>query len=277
MDKNQKKIESSVSSCLYPLKGIVYMAGTPSLRRIVLHFLAVVTSVSVGTSILAFWFLWNFHMQIISKYFQYTMSARLVTALVLLAEAALPTALFFAQQFEIVQKELFDETLKLQNVQPEKTSEVEVRELRKLANEPPVSPKTIKQPKFLRIVKPLNFLYDLLLVPKLGEAIAVSKMREFANRALGSFLPFLIPLLAYRDSTWLAAHLMRRYWLIKGVTDNEVLRALQGKYVWEYRGFGAVAATLNYVPILNWALGLTNSVGAALLAAKLEQQGIKRS
>jgi len=236
-----------------------------------------VTSVSVGSTVLAFVFLWNFHLQLLSKYFHYLLAARLVTALVLLAEAALPAALFFSHEFEGVQRKLFDETLKLRNVEPEKTSEAETRDLKALACHPPVTPKTIKEPKFLRIVRPINFFFDVLFVPKLGETLAISKLREVANRTVGSLLPFLIPLLAYRDSTWLAAELMKRYWYLKGVTDNEVLKALQGKYVWEYRGFGAVAAALNYVPILNWALGLTNSVGAALLAAKLEQQGTKRS
>ena len=37
--------------------------------------------------------------------------------------------------------------------------------------------------------------------------------------------------------------------------------------------FGAVASMLNQVPVLNWGLGLTNSVGAALWAASLEKKG----
>lgn len=42
----------------------------------------------------------------------------------------------------------------------------------------------------------------------------------------------------------------------------------------DYRSFGAVAAGLNYVPVLNWLLGLSNTVGAALLAADMEKKQV---
>lgn len=266
----KSEMESRLASCAYPLKGIIYMVTTPSLRAIVYHFLILVTSVTVVTAVLLFTFLWNWHMAHISRFFQYTLSARLVATLLLLAESAIPAALVFAQKMESVQEQLFDETLKLQNIKPAKTSEVEARELREMAVRPP-TPHTLKEPKLLRAAKPLNVVYEALFVPRLGEVFAMTKVREVASRTLGSFLPFLIPLLAYRDSTWLAADLMKRYWHLKGITDAEMLQALQNKYCWEYRGFGVVAASLIYVPVLNWTLTLTNSVGAALLAARLER------
>lgn len=266
----KSEMESRLASCAYPLKGIIYMAITPSLRAIVYHFLLLVTGVTIVTAVVLFTFLWNWHMAHISRFFQYTLSARLVTALLLLAESAIPAALVFSQQLADVQAQLFDETLKLQNIKPAKTSEVEERELRAMAVRPP-TPHTLKEPKLLRITRPLNVVYEALFVPRLGEVFAMTKVREVASRTLGSFLPFLIPLLAYRDSAWLAADLMKRYWHLKGITDAEMLKALQDKYCWEYRGFGVVAASLIYVPVLSWALTLTNSVGAALLAARLER------
>jgi len=265
------------SSCYLPLNGIVFMATSPPLRNIVLHFLLIVLAVSLTTTVAAFFFLWDFHMHLLSKYFQYVISARIVTTLLLFAEGAIPAALVFSQKFEGVQQQLFDETLKLKGVQPAQISETETRQLKEQACHPPAPPHTVKEPHWLRLTKPVNFLYSVLFLPKLGETFAISRVREVANRTVGSFLPFLIPFLAFRDSTFLAADLMKRYWHMKGITDDQVLEALQGKYLWEYRGFGAVAAALNYVPILNWALGLTNSVGAALLAAKLEERGAKLS
>jgi len=218
-------------------------------------------------------FLWDFHMHILTKYFKYVISARIVAVLLLLAEGALPAALVFAQQIEKVQQQLFDETLKLQNVKPAKTNELEIRQLKELAVHPPPPPHPIKEPHFMRILKPLNFVYEILSNPRMGAVVANPRTREFTSRTLGSFVPFLIPVLAYRDAAFLASDLMKRYWHLKGVSDNEALEALQQKHLWEYRGFGIVACMLTYVPVLSWVLNLTNSVGAALFAVKLEQSG----
>jgi len=252
------------------------MVKSPPLRQIVFRFLRLVLAVSLGSAVLAFLFLWNAHMRFLTQYFQYTSSARVVSVLLLLAESAIPAALVFSHEFEGVQKQLFDETLKLKNVQPAKATENDTRELRELVLRPPAPVKPIEEPGLLRLVRPLNVVYEVLFVPKLGGTLITSKLRDVANRTVGSFLPFLIPLLAFRDSRFLAADLMNRYWHLKGIADEQALEALQAKYSWEYRGFGAVAAALNYIPILNWALGLTNSVGAALFAAKLEQRGSKQ-
>lgn len=40
----------------------------------------------------------------------------------------------------------------------------------------------------------------------------------------------------------------------------------------ELRSFGLVAGTLGGLPLLNWFLGLSNMVGAALLAADIEKK-----
>jgi hypothetical protein len=269
----EKSMEMSLSSGLYPLKGIVYMATTPQLRSIVGHFFLLVIAISAATTFLAFMFLWDFHMRFLTKYFQYLISARIVAALLLLLEGALPAALVFAQQTEKIQEQLFDETLKLQNVQPAKTNELETRQLKEMAVQPPPAPHPIKEPHFMRILKPLNVIYEILCDPRMSKVVSNPRTREFSSRALGSFVPFLIPVLAYRDAAFLASDLMKRYWHLKGVSDGEALEALQQKHLWEYRGFGIVACMLTYVPVLSWILNLTNSVGAALFAAKLERSG----
>jgi hypothetical protein len=40
----------------------------------------------------------------------------------------------------------------------------------------------------------------------------------------------------------------------------------------ELRSFGLVAGGLGSLPLLNWVLGLSNMVGAALLAADMEKK-----
>jgi len=249
------------------------MVSSPPLRSIVGHFLFLLIAISAATTFVAFMFLWDFHMHILSKYFQYVISARIVAVLLLLTEGALPAALVFAQQTEKIQQQLFDETLKLQNVAPAKTNELETHQLKELAVHPPPPSKPIKEPHFMRILKPLNVVYEIVCDPRVGKVVANSRAREFTSRTLGSFVPFLIPILAYRDAAFLASDLMKRYWHLKGVSDDEALEALQQKHLWEYRGFGIVASMLTYVPVLSWVLNLTNSVGAALFAAKLEQSG----
>lgn len=249
------------------------MVSSPQLRSIVGHFLLLVIAISAVTTFVAFTLFWDFHMHLLTKYFQYVISARIVAVLLLLAEGALPAALVFAQQTEKIQQQLFDETLKLQNVKPAKTNDLETRQLKELAVRPPPAPHPISEPHFMRILKPLNVVYGVLSDPRMGKVVSNPRTREFTSRTLGSFVPFLIPVLAYRDGAFLSSDLMKRYWHLKGVTDNEALEALQQKHLWEYRGFGIVASMLSYVPILSWVLNLTNSVGAGLFAAKLEQCG----
>lgn len=272
--EDKQKIENGFGTCLLPLKGIALMFSTPSLRQIVLHFLLVVLSVSIATTFAAFLLLWNFHMRLISGYFQYVLTARLVSAALILAEAAIPPAIVFGSRFESVQHQLFDETLKLKNVRPEKTTQVVNKELNNATTNPDSPLHKVHEPKFMRLLKPVNTVYQVLFSSRVAQTFGISK--TLTTRTLGSFLPFLIPILVFRDSAWLAADLMKRYWELKGVTSQEALKILESEHAWEYRGFGMMAAALNYIPILSWALGLTNSVGAALFAARLEERNSKR-
>lgn len=57
-----------------------------------------------------------------------------------------------------------------------------------------------------------------------------------------------------------------------GPADARALVARQ--HAVDYRSFGLVAAGLGYIPVLNWLLGLSNMVGAALLAADMEKKQV---
>jgi len=130
---------------------------------------------------------------------------------------------------------------------------------------------------WLQLLKLLPQLANnVLFQPILGENVLVTRTRDLLNRGCTAFLPFLVPLLVYRDCSWVTAELMNRYWQLKAVTDQEALLALQDQYELDYCSFGLVASALNYVPILNWTLGLTNSVGAALFAVELEKRRSKQ-
>ena len=67
-----------------------------------------------------------------------------------------------------------------------------------------------------------------------------------------------------------AAEYLWPYWLAKGASGADALALLTVARAGDTRGFGLAAAVLAYVPVFNWALSLTNVVGAALLAADLE-------
>jgi hypothetical protein len=67
---------------------------------------------------------------------------------------------------------------------------------------------------------------------------------------------------------------MSRYWEAKGVADSDAHQLLADAHMNELRGFGLVATGLSYIPVLNWALSLSNHVAAALYAAHLEAKGV---
>ncbi|WIA22895.1 hypothetical protein OEZ86_009835 [Tetradesmus obliquus] len=70
-----------------------------------------------------------------------------------------------------------------------------------------------------------------------------------------------------------AVRLLSKYWDRKGVPRDADSRSLVAKQrSGELRSFGLVAGTLGGLPLLNWFLGLSNMVGAALLAADMEKK-----
>jgi hypothetical protein len=66
---------------------------------------------------------------------------------------------------------------------------------------------------------------------------------------------------------------MSRYWEAKGIKEPDAHQLLADSHMNELRGFGLVATGLSYIPVLNWALSLSNNVAAALYAAHLEAKG----
>lgn len=117
----------------------------------------------------------------------------------------------------------------------------------------------------------------LLFKPQANEGVLLRKARDFATLGFTALVPgaaVLLPLLVYRDSGAEVGSLMSRYWESKGVADGDAQQLLAEHHMGEMRGFGLVASALSYVPVLNWALSLSNHVAAGLYAAHLEAKGV---
>lgn len=122
----------------------------------------------------------------------------------------------------------------------------------------------------------LNLALQLVFKPQPNENVLIRKARDFATLGVTAVVPgaaVLLPLLMYRDSSAEVATLMSRYWEQKGVKDGDAQQLLAEQHMNELRGFGLVATGLSYIPVLNWALSLSNHVAAGLYAAHLEAKG----
>lgn len=272
-----------LTSWVYPLQGIMYLSSSPRLLSIIVLFLAKVIAVSAASAAVWAYLAWGVHMNIIGSLFGVGLLSKFVTSMALLVESAFPVYLMFHRQFHSMQYKLFDATLKMKGVtidplQPQdrqtlegllaqhQKQQVEQQKWQKRKSS------TISGIVSLLGTRGMDYAVRMLLKPQPREGLVMRKSRDLITLGATVFLPFLVPLIAVRDSHAEAASLLSRYLEKKGVGtvagQNLVAEHLQ----WELRGFGVVAASLAYIPLLNWFLGLSNMVGAALLAADLERR-----
>lgn len=118
--------------------------------------------------------------------------------------------------------------------------------------------------------------FKLLFKPHINEGVAIRKGRDIATLLFTVLVPgaaLLLPAFVYRDSTVEICDLMSRYWEAKGIKEADAQQLLVEHHMGELRGFGLVATGLSYIPVLNWALSLSNHVAAALFAAHVEARG----
>lgn len=224
-------------------------------------------------------------MAVVAQLFGVGLFSRLVTVAALLAESALPVYLLFDRQFERMQRKLFDATLKLKGITVEPLQQQDRQTLENLLaqhkqqRQQEQHQQQSKQNSAIGLISKLgssamDMAVRILLKPQPKEGLVMRKSRDLVTLATTVFIPFLVPLIAVRDSHAQAAGLLSRYWQQKGVDSSAGQNIIAQHLQWELRGFGLVAATLAYVPVLNWFMGLSNMVGAALLAADLERKQV---
>ncbi|KAK9371185.1 hypothetical protein V1509DRAFT_636862 [Lipomyces kononenkoae] len=91
------------------------------------------------------------------------------------------------------------------------------------------------------------------------------------------FIPIIGPLIiALVNSVDTARAAQGRYFQLKGWSPRQV-RVFTRRRYGSYWTFGAVAGTLETIPLLDMFFGFTNATGAALWAAKLEKKARRRS
>lgn len=283
-----------ISGLTYPLRGILVLSKAPELRSKVSHFLISITATSAATSAAWLWFFYSRHVQFISQLFGMaggSLLAHFAAGVVVLAESTLPVYLLFSRQFNQLQGQLFDATLQLQGVT---ISPMQPKEQQALAaavyqlQQQRAAAKAAAKEAWRKgglaskatqlllggVTDIGSFATQLLLKPQPhGEGLLVREARSLITAAAGALLPPLLPLLALRDSGAAAVRLLSKYWDRKGVPRDADSRSLVAKQrSGELRSFGLVAGTLGGLPLLNWFLGLSNMVGAALLAADMEKK-----
>jgi hypothetical protein len=119
-------------------------------------------------------------------------------------------------------------------------------------------------------------LMRLLVQPKAGDGVLMRKARDLATLATGLVIPgaaLLLPLAVYRDSGAEMGELLSRWLAAKGVADPDAQEAVVKARQGQLRGFALMATGLTYVPVLSYALALSNHVAAALYVASLEKRG----
>lgn len=281
---------SVLTSWLYPLQvcsswqqsaGIVLLTSSPQLLRVVLKFLAVVTAASLALTVGWIHLAWQPHLALVARVFGLNLFAKLVTLLLLLTESALPVYAVFDHRFRRMQRQLFTATLRMKGVQVAPMSQADAAALtahlakQQQQQRQQIAAASGKTGLAAGAAASLaSFAWRLLLKPQPQEGLLLRKARDMFTLGTSLVLPPLLPLYAYRDSAAEAASLLASYWHSKGATSAEAQALLADARGWELRGFGLVALGLSYIPLASWALGLSNTVGAALLAADLEARGV---
>lgn len=275
---------SALGAGTYPLAGISYLATTPRLLSRVARFLGLTTGVSALAGLAWFRVAWSAHAAFISSIMGVGLLSKAATVVLLFAEAMLPVMLLFGQRLEGLQGKLFDETLKLRGVNVTPLSAADRERMAAFLAKQRTTKKLLPAPPALHLPGPLGALSGIVntavrfaynvVVPRPKEGFLVRKARDVITLPIKALVPLSLPVFALvMDGPAQAASLHQAWLERKGLSSAEEQAAVCQRHRGAYRAFGAVAAGLNYIPVLSWFLSLSNAVGAALWAADVEKKG----
>lgn len=248
--------------------------------------------------------LWQPHIAVLGRLLGVNWFTKLITTLLLVGESALPIYLIFDHRLKKLGKQLFDRTLQIKlgtaaapagatshsdALAAVKQSPAAVQRTASVAPLPAQDAQVLSrmltkhrqeqaaaQQKRGLLGAAFALAMRLVFKPSANENFLIRKGRDFVTLGISALIPgaaVLLPFLMYADSSAEVATLMSRYYEHKGVTEADAHDLLAQQHMSEMRGFGLVAAALSYVPVLNWALSLSNHVAAALYAAHMEAKG----
>jgi GTP cyclohydrolase II len=240
-----------------------------------MKFLGVVIGLSLASIVIWFKLFYRWHFALLSHLFGIGFFNKLLTSVFLLAESAAPAYLIFDKQFERLQRKLFRATMDMKGVsvtkaQGEDIQYVNAKLSKKQQQQKTADAKSSLQAKLLW--KLAGFAVQLLVPADVKESKLMKFARTTVTLPLKVGVPFLLPLFAYFEGYSDSTQLLSQYWEQKGLETPEAQELVASAHSMDYRSFGAVASMLNYLPVLNWFLGLTNAVGAALWAAEIERK-----
>lgn len=251
---------TDLRAALYPLRGVVYVFRNPSLCRPVFSFATKTMAITTGTLVVCCRFFYWPQYRLLSTYLGGGWPIKLMTAGLVAAESFFPVYWTFENRLHRLQNKVFDETLKLRGcaaIQP--LSDLEQQQLQSVMQ----SRRALRAQK-----KKTDSLWVRMVLTPLRSHLAFTLM-TMVSTALGPVGPLA---LAYLHGQSQALDLHEHYLNLKGLKTREQLEAVAQCVDLGYRSFGMTATLLNVIPILNWSLALTNSVGAAIWAADIERR-----
>lgn len=255
------------------------MVTTPRLLGRVASFLGLTTGVSAVLGLAWIRVAWSAHMRFIGSLLGSGFLATAATILLLLGEAAIPATVLFSHRLEGLQTTLFDETLKQQGAEVHSVGPAERERMTSFLalqrQKGKAAPPKINLPGPLGGLanEMAGFAYKVV-VPRPKEGFLVRRTRDLVTLPIKLSLPMLLPVFALAMDGPAEAASLHQHWLEKkGLGSSDEQLAVMQKHKNSYRAFGAVASTLNYIPVLSWFLSLSNAVGAGLWAADIEKKG----
>ena len=286
----------------YPLRGLAYLCTHPRLNTKVCGFLAGVSALCI-TGIVALALL-TFHAQlhfIGQSFIGAGILGKIVTCLLILAEASLAVYLVFKQTMQVLQRRLFLDVLHGMDPFPVQTQER--YDCKRLARDPDsliarspaekcIYSATACADQGVFAVRSLTEaekagLHAYMQSPaaqQTNEQQERSTPRAIARRgaktiamtamtsAPASVVPMLPVLISLMSGDKATVPFMSQYLHMRGLKSYAEQQAVADTHKLAYTQFGIVAAILTSVPIASWAFVFSNTVGAALWAADLEKR-----
>lgn len=286
----------TLTTWTYPLYGIIYLLTAPSLWKLVARFLVTVLAASCVSIILWFHLFYPWHARLLSHLFGTGWFNKMVTTLVVLAEAAAPCYFIFDHRFKRLQHKLFHATLEMCGTRvtplpPEDQARITALAMQRYGAAaaavaaPPAAAghanstaihhqqQQQQQPGGVGGMDLVGLVLPFLIPSPVNESKPMSLARNLVTLPIKLGAPFLLPLFAYYEGYADATQMLSEYWEAKGLTSFAAQRLMADALSMEYRSFGFVSTSLGYIPAANWLLGLSNAVGAAMWAAQLEKKG----
>ncbi|KAK9814078.1 hypothetical protein WJX72_000362 [[Myrmecia] bisecta] len=286
---------------LLPFYGMWYFCWHPTLAKHVLDFVIHALFSQLVIALLLAVSTFRFQSHLVSKITGVGFHNSVVTSILLLAEALLPLYFFMENINRKVSQQLFTATLDMEGIQVSQLSSAEKLEVQlqhaadnsakrerkqeqqqSTSNSDASIGKATSEANSKQLVerstslttRTFNFLWSCavyLFQSNAVESRAKRYMRTFWLSPLLAIFPLGTMFVSWLNGFSTAQVLLKPYWEQKGLSSQREREEVMGRNKQDFQLFGATAALLDMIPILNWLFGFSSTIGAALFAADLER------